>query len=82
MIAAHCNCCTEPRKLTFERHEYFPKEWNCWCPESVDGDYDYETGRMHATYTIGSGDSPEAALEDYAEKRDVDAKDLLVKEGM
>ncbi len=81
-MIARCNCCTEPTQLTIERHEWFPKEWNCWCPDSVDGDYDQETGRTVATYTIGSGDSPEAALNDYAEKRDVDASELLVKEGI
>lgn len=77
--AAHCASHPDTR-LTFERHDYFP-EWNCWCKDCVDGDYDSERGQYVATYPIGSGATLDEALDDYAIRCDVETDTLQVKEG-
>lgn len=77
--AAHCASHPDTR-LTFERHDYRP-EWECWCKDCVDGDYDSERGQYVATYPIGSGATLDEALDDYAIRCDVETDTLQVKEG-
>lgn len=74
---ALCKCGT---RLHFERHDYRP-EWQCWCRDCVDGDYDYETGGTVATYPIGDGKTLFDALDDYAIRCDVETESLFAKEG-
>lgn len=49
--------------------------WQCECPDEVDGDY--TSDGLRATYVIGEGLTPQDALEDWAQQKDIDPKELL-----
>lgn len=42
-------------------------DWECYDPDTVDGDYDYEAGRFVATYIRGFGPTEEAAIIDFVQ---------------
>ncbi len=61
--------------LTFDRSDHPRGGWECWCPDCCDGEPN-EDGMMVALHSIGCGESPVAALEDYADLEDADPREL------
>ena len=42
-------------------------DWECFDPDTVDGDYDYESGQFVARYIRGFGPTEEAAIIDFVQ---------------